>query len=280
MNRFVLLAAFLTTLAGRAQSLRVMTYNIRFATASDGDNQWLNRRDHLASQLQFHEPALVGMQEALKTQIDDIQQRLPTYRWVGKGRDDGRDAGEFSPIFYDPRQVDLLENQTFWLSTTPDVPSKGWDASLPRVVTWAKFRLRRTGRVFYHFNTHYDHRGPEARRESSRLLLQKIRDIAGKVPVVVTGDFNATVEDEPIRVLLDGSSADRLTLAKTASATPAYGPEGTFNGFKEKESGLAIDHIFIKNGVTVQKFAVFSQTWEGLFASDHHPVYAELTLPR
>jgi endonuclease/exonuclease/phosphatase family metal-dependent hydrolase len=280
MKTIPLFAALLLSLTAMSQSLRVMTYNIRYASPNDGANGWENRRDLLASQLQFHQPTVVGMQEALRSQIDDLQQRLPAYRWVGKGRDDGRDAGEFSPIFYDASQVDLLESQTFWLSETPEVPSRGWDAALPRVVTWAKFRTKKGKRAFYHVNTHYDHRGPQARANSSRLVLQKIKEIAGQVPVLVTGDFNATTADEPIRVLTDEANPDRLTDARAISSTPHYGPAGTFNGFKEKETGAAIDFIFTKNGVTVERHAVLSQTWEGRFASDHHPVYAEVTLPR
>lgn len=281
MKNLLLVGAFFLSLTAMSQSLRVMSYNIRYANPGDGENVWANRRDLLASQLRFHEPALVGMQEALKSQIDDLQQRLPAYRWVGKGRDDGREAGEFSPIFYDTRQVELLETQTFWLSETPDVPSKSWDAALPRVATWAKFRAKKGGRIFFHVNTHYDHRGEQARRNSSGLLLRKIAELAGKTPVLVTGDFNAIVADEPIRVLLDETNPQRLHDSQVLSATPHYGPMGTFNGFKSSEEpGRAIDFIFTKNGVTVQRHAVFSQTWGGRFASDHHPVYAEVTLPR
>lgn len=275
-----LLTVLLLKAAGAQQPLHVMTFNIRLDVASDSLDNWQYRKDHAASQILFHDAHLVGVQEALHNQMVDLAQRLPRYKYVGVGRDDGKQKGEYSAIFYDTARLQVLRSETFWLSETPTVPgSKGWDAAITRVVTWAHMRDKKSGKTFYAFNTHYDHRGTEARRESSRLLLQKIRDIAGKNPVIVTGDFNATPGDEPIQLLVEARNANRLINAKEVSATPHYGPTGTFTGFKAKEtSNDPIDYIFIKNGPKVLKHATLSQTWGGRFSSDHFPVLAVIVL--
>lgn len=180
--------------------LRVMSFNIRFNTARDSANAWPHRKDLAASMIRFHHANLAGLQEALKGQIDDLAERLPGYGWFGVGRDDGRDKGEFSAIFYRRDRFELLEESTFWLSEEPEViGSKGWDAAITRIVTWGKLRDRSTGKVFFHFNTHFDHRGVRAREESASLLLTKIKEIAGTTPVIVTGDFNSRESSEPYR---------------------------------------------------------------------------------
>src|SRR5215204_3034449 len=274
--------AFLVTLLfiifSQAQPLNVMTFNIRYNTAADSINAWPNRKDKAASQILFHEAHILGVQEALVGQMQDLQQKLTAYKYVGVGRDDGQQKGEFSAIFYDTTRLQLLQSQTFWLSEQPTVAgSKSWDAAITRIVTWAKFKDRKTRKQFCAFNTHFDHIGQVARRESAKLLLQKIKEIAGKNSIVVTGDFNSKPSDEPIEIILSANNRDRLTDTKTISALPHYGPAGTFNGFKQKEtSNEPIDYIFIKNGIKVLKHATLSQSWEGLFSSDHFPVFAEL----
>lgn len=269
--------------ASAAQSLNLMTFNIRYATPQDADNQWLLRKENLCSMLSYYEADICGMQEALVGQIRDVQSSLPQYDYVGKGRDDGHEGGEFSPIFYRKDKLILLESRTFWLSQTPDTPSRGWDASFNRVVTWAKFRTAgRPKRTFYVFNTHFDHRGVEARRESAKLLLQQVKVIAGTAPAIVMGDFNAKPSDEPIRILLDASNPEHLNDTKLLSQTPHFGPSGTFNGFQGKEQDSEpIDHIFVKNSpFGVLRHATLSPTWGGRFASDHHAVLTTLSLRR
>jgi endonuclease/exonuclease/phosphatase family metal-dependent hydrolase len=176
--------------------------------------------------------------------------------------------------------LQLLQTQTFWLAEQTDIPGKkGWDGAIERIVTWAKFRDKKTKKVFYHFNTHFDHVGKVARRESARLLLQKVKEIAGTAYCIITGDFNATPDDEPIQLILDKKNPDRLINTREMSLQKPYGPLGTFNAFTNKETrDKPIDYIFIKNNPKVLQHATLSQTWEGRFSSDHFPVYAVLKL--
>lgn len=257
-----------------------MTFNIRLNTASDSLNAWPYRKDNVAAQILFHDVHLLGVQEALHNQMVDLKERLPQYKFIGVGRDDGKEKGEYSAIFYDTTRLQALQSNTFWLSKTPEVPgSKSWDAAITRIVSWAKFRDKKTGKTFYAFNTHFDHIGKEARRESAKMILQKVASIAGKIPAVVTGDFNATPDDEPIQVITNKAAAGYLVNAKELSATPHYGPTGTFTGFGPKErDNLPIDYIFLKGPWKVKKHATLSQTWNGRFASDHFAVLAVMTL--
>ena len=280
MKKWPLFFLFLIIMAGAdaQQPLNVMSFNIRLNTASDSLNAWPYRKDNVASQILFHDAHIVGVQEALHNQMVDLKDRLKGYKYVGVGRDDGKEKGEYSAIFYDTTRLQVLKSETFWLSQTPEVPgSKSWDAAITRVVTWAQMKDRKSGKIFYAFNTHFDHMGKVARAESARLLLQKVKSIAGKSPVVVTGDFNAVPSDEPIMVVVDKSNADRLIDTKEVSTTAHYGPTGTFTGFKAKETtNDPIDYIFIKNGFKVLKHATLSQSWQGRFSSDHYPVLAVL----
>ena len=264
--------------AASAQPLNVLTFNIRLNTSSDGENAWPFRKDKAASQILFHQVHLLGVQEALHDQMVDLQQRLPSFKYAGVGRDDGKTAGEYSAVFYDTTRLIALQSATFWLSLTPEVPgSKSWDAAITRIVTWVHFRDRKTKKDFYAFNTHFDHMGKVARAESARLLLKKVKDIAGKKPVIVMGDFNAEPEAEPIQILVDPANPDKLINSIGLSKTPHYGPTGTFNGFKNAElSDQPIDHIFLKNGGKVWQHATLSQTWKGRFSSDHFPVLATI----
>ena len=260
-----------------AQDLNVMTFNIRFNNPADSINAWPYRKDKVASQVLFHEVHLLGVQEALHGQVMELRSGLSKFKFVGVGRDGG-EKGEYSAIFYDTTRLQPLSSATFWLSLTPEVvASKSWDAALNRIVTWAKFKDRKTGKTFFAFNTHFDHIGKEARRESAKLLLQRIASIAGKTPSVITGDFNAFPSDEPIQIITDKTNPLHLLDAKALSSTSHYGPTGTFNGFGPKERDqLPIDYIFLKGSWKVKKHATISQTWNGLFASDHFAVMAVL----
>ena len=262
-----------------AQPVHVMSFNIRFNNPGDSLDAWPYRVDKVSSQILFHEVQLIGVQEALKGQLDDLKKALKQFNYIGVGRDDGKEKGEYSAILYDTIRFRLLETKTFWLSQEPTVPgSKSWDAALPRIVTWARFKDQKTKKVFYFFNTHFDHMGKLARKESAQLLLQKVREIAGTKPVLVTGDFNSMPSDEPIQVLTKNEEY-RLTDAKSVSKAPHYGPTGTFNAFKQKEQGNEpIDYIFIRNGWKVLKHATLSQSWNGHFSSDHFPVMATVVL--
>jgi endonuclease/exonuclease/phosphatase family metal-dependent hydrolase len=274
-----LLLAVLFATVIYSQDLQVMTFNIRYNNPGDSLNAWPLRKDILASQVLFHEVQLLGVQEALHGQIVDLKERLPNFKTIGIGRDGG-EKGEYSAIFYDSTRLQALGSATFWLSLTPEVvASKSWDAAITRIVTWARFRDRKTGKTFFAFNTHFDHIGKEARRESAKLLLQKVASIAGTTPAIITGDFNASPTDEPIRIIMDKRDPLHLTDTKEISATPHYGPTGTFNGFGPKErDDQPIDYIFIKGPWKVKKHATLSQTWSGRFASDHFAVLALVAL--
>jgi len=266
------------------ESLRVMTFNIRYDNPGDGANSWQYRKDIAASMIRFHHADIAGIQEALRHQVDDLASRLPEYAWFGVGRDDGVDAGEFMAVFYLADRLELMEQSTFWLSETPEKPGMGWDAACNRIVTWGRFRDKATGREFYHFNTHFDHRGETARRESAKLLLARITEIAGGSPVTVSGDFNAQPDDEPIRIItggLDNKPETKLTDSSTISQYDHHGPSGTWSGFESagKPGDKPIDYFFVRNGVSVLLHGTLSDTFDGRFPSDHMPVLAEIMIP-
>ena len=279
MKKFFIAIGFMVSMSIQSQELNVMTFNIRYNNKNDSLNAWPYRKDNAASQIKFHNVHVLGVQEALHEQMMDLSQSLSQYNYVGVGRDDGKTKGEYSAIFYDTTRLKLLGSATFWLSLTPEIPgSKSWDAAITRVATWAKFTEVRSKKTFFVFNTHFDHMGKEARRESARLLKQKVKDIAGNNPVVITGDFNSKPSDDPIKILTDPTHKDRFIDTKTVSLTPHYGPQGTFNAFTPKETdNEPIDFIFLKGKWKVLQHATLSQTWEGRFSSDHFPVFAKLS---
>jgi len=279
MKKIFIAISFMVSISIQSQELNVMTFNISYNTKNDSLNAWPYRKDNAASQIKFHNVHILGVQEALHEQMMDLSQSLSQYNYVGVGRDDGKTKGEYSAIFYDTIRLKLLGSSTFWLSLTPEVPgSKSWDAAITRIVTWAKFTDARSKRTFFVFNTHFDHMGKEARRESARLLKQKVKDIAGNNPVVITGDFNSKPSDDPIKILTDPADKDRFIDTKAVSVTPHYGPQGTFNAFTPKETdNEPIDFIFLKGKWKVLQHATLSQTWGGRFSSDHFPVLAKLS---
>ncbi len=262
----------------QAQEIQVMTFNIRMDTKSDGINQWSNRSKHCAELIQYHQADFIGMQEAFIHQIKDLAKDLPAYAWFGKGRDDGKESGEFSPLFYNTKKFRLIREKTFWLSDSCDKVGFGWDAACRRVVTWGEFQAKSSGKKFYVFNTHFDHLGKIARRESAKLVLQKIAEIAGKSPVIMTGDFNATPDDEPIQILVNPANPNRLIDAEKISEKGHYGPFSTFNAFQKEQEGKHIDYIFVKNGPKCILHSTHTETWENRFPSDHFPVSAILEL--
>lgn len=259
-------------------SLRVMTFNIRYNEPRDGVNAWANRKTKVADVIRFHKADVVGVQEAQFNQIQDLEKLLPGFAWCGVGRD-GEQNGEFSAIFYRKSRFKLLTTSTFWLSETPEKPgSKGWDADYPRIVTWAKFQDLVSKKTFYQFNTHFDHRGARARTESAKFLLAQIRKIAAKSKSVVTGDFNAK-EDTDVYQILTGktqSGGFKLIDARYVSENAHFGGNSTFNEFKELVPDMKIDYIFLSGTARVIEHGVLSDRWNGLWASDHLPVLAEI----
>jgi endonuclease/exonuclease/phosphatase family metal-dependent hydrolase len=257
-----------------------MTFNIRYDNPEDGEDGWANRKARVASMVRFHGADVVGLQEALRNQIADLEAALPHFGWFGTGRSAARD-GEHCAVLFRRDRLEVLAESTFWLSETPEVAgSQAWDAALPRIVTWGKLRDRRTSAVFHLFNTHFDHRGETARRESARLLLRKVAEIAGPAgPVVVTGDLNTTPDSEPYRILTTGEGArGGLVDALHASSCPNHGPTSSWNGFKAIQPGRRIDFILVRPPVAVLQHGILSDTFDGRFPSDHLPVIAEVVI--
>ncbi|MGB3798945.1 MAG: glycerophosphodiester phosphodiesterase family protein [Lewinella sp.] len=255
------------------QPVKVMSYNIRLDVASDSANAWPHRKEFLASQIEFHGPDIVGTQEGTPSQIDWLDERLTSYARIGEGREGGH-RGEYSAIYYNRHRFSLQASGTFWLSDTPDSVSVGWDAALPRIVTWARFSDRNGDRPFYAFNTHFDHVGAEARLRSVDLILAMTDSLnPDGLPFVVTGDLNLTPDTPPLQKL-----AAELTDASVA-APVRLGPEGTFTGFNYGEPATRrIDYIFVSPTVEVQNFATLTDAVDGRYPSDHFPVVATLAL--
>ena len=260
-------------------TIRVMSFNIRYDEPRDGVNAWPNRKMKVAGVIRFHKADLIGVQEALLSQLRDLEISLPDYAWCGVGRTDGKEAGEYSAILYRRSRFQLLETKTFWLSETPEkAGSMGWDAAYPRIVTWAKFKDRVSKKTFFQFNTHFDHRGNQARTESASLIVKRIGEISGSFPFVLTGDFNVREDSDAYRTLKTGSERTRLADAKYASVNGHFGGDSTFSAFKELQPGNKIDYIFVREGMRVREHGALSDQWNGLWASDHLPVLAEIEI--
>ncbi|MBX3243749.1 MAG: endonuclease/exonuclease/phosphatase family protein [Acidobacteria bacterium] len=274
---------FLATAEISAQPFRVMTFNIRYDEPRDGVNAWPNRKQKVADVIKKYEADIVGVQEALEHQLKDLETLLPEMDWCGVGRTDGTNTGEYSAIFYNRQRFELIKTETFWLSETPDkAGSKGWDAALPRIVTWAKFKDRKTGKEFFHFNTHFDHMGENARVNSSRLLLEKVSSIAKKKRAVVTGDFNANYSTDVYKTIIEPAKNRKPILfdARRSSETEYVGVSSTFSAFKELVPENWIDHIFVNKDVRVLRFFAADDRPGGLWPSDHLPVVAEITFEK
>jgi endonuclease/exonuclease/phosphatase family metal-dependent hydrolase len=271
-----LLAAMLAASAS-AQPLRVATFNLRYANEKDSGNLWKDRLPAVAALIRYHGFDIMGTQEALNVQLEDLSAALPGFARHGIGRDDGRQAGEHSAIFYRTDRFELLDKGDFWLSPTPGKPGPGWDATLNRLCSWVRLRDRQTGMSFHVFNAHYDHRGVQARIESSRLVLRKVREVAGDGPAVFMGDLNGGRQSEWYRELAgSGILKDSHALSPTA-----YEPNGSFNGFRhDAVQADVIDHIFVTRHFTADRWAVLTDTYRGRFPSDHFPVTAVLALQR
>lgn len=259
-----------------SQSISLMTYNVRYGLADDGENSWEFRKDFLAAQINFYNPDIFGTQEGLPFQIEFIDSQLPNHSFIGKSRDaDGK--GEYSAIFYNIKKFEVLQQVTFWLSPSPLIPSKGWDAAYPRICTYGLFKDKETNNKFWVINTHFDHVGKIAREESAKMVLRKIKEINTKnYPIIFMGDLNAEPDSIPISIL-----KVELADSKEVSIEKPFGSSGTFNAFKFNESvNKRIDYIFISknNTIKVNKYAVLSDSKDLKYPSDHLPVYVELNL--
>jgi len=250
--------------------LQVMTFNIRYGTADDGPNSWQHRRDLVFGVLAQHRPHLVGLQEALKFQLDEILAARPEYAALGVGREDGKESGEYSAILYCKDRFRVVEQGTFWLSETPEVPgSKSWNTACTRVCTWARLADRASGRHLYFFNTHLDHVSQEAREKGAALILQRIAERKPADPVILTGDFNAGEGNVAIRKVKESGLRDSFRMVK-----PDAKPAGTFNGWKARTDGDKIDYVFVSEEVVVRDAEILHDNKDGRYPSDHFPVIA------
>jgi endonuclease/exonuclease/phosphatase family metal-dependent hydrolase len=273
-NILFIIISLLTIATINAQTTKVMSYNIRYDNPNDGENSWVNRKELLCSQLAFYEPDVFGIQEALPNQVQDISNALPKYTFVGIARD-GIGKGESSNIFFKKDKFKLLEQNTFWLSETPEIISKGWDAALNRICTYALLKENKTKQIFWIFNTHLDHQGEIARTKGIALILYKIKMLnTQNYPVIFMGDFNSEPTEERIinlkKLMID---------SQEISEENPFGPTGTFNGFKHIEAVTKrIDYIFLskESNFKVYKYAVLSDSKDLKYPSDHLPVYVEI----
>ena len=256
-------------------NLVFLTYNIKLDFPKDGKNSWTNRKTFMVRQLQFYEPDIFGVQEAMPNQMKDLDSLLNDYNFVGVGRDDGNNQGEYSAIFYKSDQFKVLNTSTFWLSETPGKVSIGWDAVCNRVCSYALFENKNTNKQFYVFNTHFDHIGVEARKNSAVLIIQKIKEINTEMyPVILMGDFNMQENHESIQYI-----SKYLKDSKSVSELGPFGPSGTFNGFIFNEPVTErIDFIFVSSEIKVEKYAVLSDSEDCRYPSDHLPVLIKVNV--
>lgn len=259
------------------EKMNAMSFNIRYDNPKDGDQNWHMRKENVVCMINFYDVDIIGMQEVLVNQLEYLSDNLKQYNFVGVGREDGKEKGEFAPIFYRKERFKEIESGTFWLSETPQEISKGWDAALERIATWAIFSDKNTGKEFIFINTHFDHKGKKARIESSKLLKQKAIELAGTMPLVLTGDFNLVPQSEGIKELLKPDGQNTI-VNSSEIARHTYGPQWTACGFDNRpfEERKIIDYIFVKSIKKVNKYAVLAEMLNEIYLSDHCPVFVEL----
>jgi endonuclease/exonuclease/phosphatase family metal-dependent hydrolase len=259
-----------------AQQMKIMSYNIRFDNPSDQPNHWEGRKEKLFALIKTHQPDLIGVQEALYHQLEDVVKALPHLAYVGVGRDDSKTKGEYSAILYDKNKYEVLRTETFWLSENPEeVASKNWDAAITRIVTWAEMKDKMSNKTFFWFNTHFDHVGKEARIQSAKLIRKQIENIAGKSPILLTGDFNCEPDDAPYQVIIEKG---KVNLFDTSTG---FKRDCTCCGFEVKkyeESCVRIDFIFRSKHFKVIDHITPTDNDGMYYPSDHLPVMATLKL--
>ncbi|HEY5499703.1 MAG TPA: endonuclease/exonuclease/phosphatase family protein [Bacteroidales bacterium] len=254
------LATLISISALFAQSLTVATYNIRYENQGDvsNGNGWKQRYPVITQLIRFNDFDIFGSQEVVNGQLKDMLSQLPEYSYIGVGRDDGLEKGEYAPIFYKKDKLLLVKSGHFWLSETTDKPNVGWDAALPRICTWGQFKIKKNGKSFWFFNLHMDNIGVKARLESSKLVLGKIRTMCGDKPVILTGDFNVDQTSEGYQ-LIAGSG---ILKDSYETAEIRYALNGTFNGFDPNlKTDSRIDHIFVSKDFHVVRYGVLTDTY-------------------
>lgn len=257
---FVLVAIISSCNHSKSGEIKVASYNLRYDSDDDkkrGDG-WETRLPVISNIIKYHDFEIFGTQEGLKHQLDALKATLPGYEYIGVGRDNGVDEGEHSAIFYDTHKFDVIESGDFWLSETPDVPSKGWDAVLPRICSWGHFKEKNTGFEFLFFNLHMDHVGKQARVESAYLVQQKMKELGSTLPAILTGDFNVDQTHSSYSALTEsGALKDAYEIADLRYIT-----NGTFNNFSpDSYSNSRIDHIFVSPELKIKKYGVLTDTY-------------------
>jgi endonuclease/exonuclease/phosphatase family metal-dependent hydrolase len=252
-----------------------MTYNIRYDNPGDGINAWDNRKSKVFELLEKYDADIIGVQEALQHQLNDITANCEGYVFFGAGRDDGKQKGEYSAVFVKKDRFQIIEQNTFWLSETPAIPgSKNWDAAITRVATWAKLHDKKSNKTFLLINTHFDHIGKESRKKSAELLKRKALELGKGLPIIMTGDFNFTREAPPYQVMMDST----LQLIDTA---PATGAPGTSCGFSVgSRTCNGIDYIFHTADWTSKQYQVIQDNDGKNYPSDHLPVMVKIELKK
>ncbi len=265
---------------GPRSEVRLLTFNLRYGTASDGENAWPHRRDLVVEILRREPWDFVGMQEALRFQIEELAVAVPEFRWIGRGRDDGDEAGEHVPIFYRGNRWRLVHDEHFWLSETPEKPgSRSWGNQLPRMVTAGRFVEKSSGKAVWIFNTHFDHQSQESRERSARLLAERVSRRDPPDPVVVMGDFNAGEENSAVRFLKGTVPGSPVKLIDSFRLIhPSADDVGTFHGFRGGTAGEKIDYVFVEPGTAVCSADILRISFRGKFPSDHYPVSATIEL--
>jgi endonuclease/exonuclease/phosphatase family metal-dependent hydrolase len=258
-------------------SVRVLTYNVRCDTEEDGEHAWPNRRERVARTIRFHAPDLVGLQEPLTHQFEYLRGRLPGFAWIGRGRLSSGE-GEHCPIGVRRSRFSVEETGTIWLSEFGEEGSVGWDAKLPRILTWTHVRDRKSDEPLALCNVHLDHVGERARRESAWLIVERLPEIAPDRPTVLVGDLNCTERDEPYAILTDPEGPTELLDTRYASETGHHGPTTTVTTFGEVVPGRTIDHVFVSEGISVAQHGTCADRYDEGYPSDHLPVLAELSV--
>jgi endonuclease/exonuclease/phosphatase family metal-dependent hydrolase len=275
----LLLALSATAFSQNRPPINAMSFNIRYDNPEDGDQNWHKRKENVIRMLNFYDLDIIGMQEVLVSQLNYLKENMSGYGVVGVGRNDGIDQGEFTPVFYRKDRFKQVDGKTFWLSETPDKVSKGWDANLERIATWVVLREKNTNKEIFVINTHFDHRGKQARIESARLLKSKIAALAQGRPVILAGDFNSVPDSEAIQLLTDINDDNSLKDSKQ-SAIIKYGPDWTSGGFDTLpfDQRRVIDYVFLQGISKVNRYAVITEKLNEICLSDHCPVFVQVEL--
>ncbi len=256
------------------KSLRVMTFNIRYGAADDGQDSWQYRKNNTIATVKAFDPDIFGLQEALQFQIDEFTKQMPDYTCVGVGRDDGKQAGEHSCIFFSTKRFAIDSTQTFWFSDTPTIPgSKSWGNNITRICTWALLTDKNSSKSFYVFNVHLDHESQPSREKSAELLVKRISE--KKLPVILTGDFNSGDDNPAIKTVLASGLIDTYR-----KLHPKQNDEGTYHAFKGNTDGEKIDFIFTSKDFDVKKSGIVHKSYNGHYPSDHFPVTSVISFSK